>query len=126
VKGWSPVEHYRVAFQDIFENIPDDGFLFIYQLTGAFYRFYDTALNQFANNKRLKEFCRHIFWQTALVHFEFGPYNDYRTTGVVHPLTEQVLTETTLLTFQHIAERFEGAATFCFYSFSLRRITWAP
>ena len=34
-------------------------------------------------------------------------YGDNRTTGVVNTLTEQVLTETTLFTFDHIGQRFQ-------------------
>ena len=38
------------------------------------------------------------------MQFQFGTYHDHRTTGIVNPLTEQVLTEAALFTFQYIAE----------------------
>ena len=34
-------------------------------------------------------------------------YGDYRTTGVVNTLTQQVLTETTLLTLDHVGQGFQ-------------------
>ena len=34
-------------------------------------------------------------------------YHDHGTTGVVNALTQQVLTETTLLTFNHVSKRFQ-------------------
>ena len=50
----------------------------------------------------------HFFRQTALVNFQFRSNNDNGTTGIVNTLTEQVLTETTLLTAQHFRQRLEG------------------
>ena len=35
--------------------------------------------------------------------------HDHRTTGVIHTLAEQVLTETTLLTFDHVSKRLQWA-----------------
>ena len=62
---------------------------------------------QFGINKRLKQFQRHLLRQTALMQFEFRTDGNNRTTGVVNTLTKQVLTETTLLTFEHIGQRFK-------------------
>ena len=50
------------------------------------------------------EFERHFLRQTALVHFEFRSDNDNGTAGVVNTLTQQVLTETALFTFQEIGK----------------------
>ncbi|MNJ67978.1 hypothetical protein D3C77_641900 [compost metagenome] len=36
-------------------------------------------------------------------------YGDYRTTRVVNTFTQQVLTETTLLTFDHVGQGFQRA-----------------
>ena len=52
--------------------------------------------------KRLKQLKRHFFRQTALIYFKLRTYNDNRTSRIVNTLTEKVLTETSLLTFQHI------------------------
>ncbi|EMG20132.1 hypothetical protein LEP1GSC150_4059 [Leptospira interrogans serovar Copenhageni str. LT2050] len=38
--------------------------------------------------------------------FEFGTDYDHGTTGVIYPLTEKVLTETTLFPFEHVGDRF--------------------
>ena len=116
VQRRSPVEHYRVTAKDIFEDLPDDRVFPVDQFLGRFHRFNDTALDQFPDNERLEQFSSHPFRQTAFVQFERRADHDNRTTGVIHTLTEQVLTETALLAFQDIAQRFQGAAAFRFYS----------
>src|SRR5690606_19442738 len=45
--------------------------------------------------------------QTALVQLQGRADGDYRTTGVVHALAEQVLTETTLLALDHVGQGLE-------------------
>ena len=58
--------------------------------------------------KRLEQFQRHFFRQAALVQLQFRSDHDNRTTGVVDTFTKQVLTETALFSFKHVAERFQG------------------
>jgi hypothetical protein len=58
-------------------------------------------------DERLEQFERHFLRQTALVQFQFRANHDNRTTRIVDAFTEQVLTETTLLAFQHVGERFQ-------------------
>ena len=41
------------------------------------------------------------------MHFHLGAYHDYRTAGIVDTFTQQVLTETALLAFQHIGQGFQ-------------------
>src|SRR5690606_33647848 len=61
----------------------------------------------FAENKRLEQLQCHFLGQTTLVQTQGWPHNDHRTTRVVNALTEQVLTETTLLTLDHISQRLQ-------------------
>jgi hypothetical protein len=63
---------------------------------------------QFVINERFKQLKRHFLRQTALMQFQFRTHHDDRPTGVIHAFTEQVLTETTLLPFEHIGEDFRG------------------
>ncbi len=112
VQGRGAVQQHRVAFQHVFQNIPNHGILAVHNFLGRFYGLDNTTLDQLADDERLEQFRRHVLRKTALVQFQFGTHHDHRTTGVVHTLTEQVLTETALLAFQHIRERFEGAVAF--------------
>ncbi|MNC20600.1 hypothetical protein D3C75_685560 [compost metagenome] len=70
-----------------------------------------TFINQLFHNKRLEKFESHFLRKTALVHLQIWSYNDNGTSGVVNTFTEQVLAETSLFTFQHMAERFERTVT---------------
>src|SRR5699024_11322724 len=60
------------------------------------------TFNKLFHDERFEEFERHFPRQTALVHFEGRAYDDNRTAGIVDTLTEQILTETSLLTFEHV------------------------
>ena len=59
------------------------------------------------DNKRLEELDCHLLRQTALVDLKAGTYNDNGTAGVVNTLTQEVLTEATLLTAKHLGEGLE-------------------
>src|SRR4051812_41679077 len=96
----STVEENRMSFQNIFKNIPNNSVFTVNNFLRALYGLYNTALNHLADDERLEELCCHIFRQTALVQFQFRSYNNYRTCRIVNTFTEQVLTETSLLSFQ--------------------------
>ena len=108
VEGRCTVEEYRMFFDNFFENIPYDGACTFYHAfstlnIGSFATVYQTF-----HNERFEKFQSHFFRQAALMHFQFRTYYDYRTTGVVNAFTQKVLTETTLFTFEHIGQRFQG------------------
>ena len=100
VKRWCTVEEHGVTFHNEFEDVPNNGITTIDDFLRTLHGLDDAAFNEFANNERFIEFCCHEFGQTAFSHFEFGTYNDYGTTRIVDTLTEEVLTETSLLTLQ--------------------------
>ncbi len=107
VQGRRTVQHNGMVFNDHFQCIPNLGL-------GAFHHFscgFDIARNacfdQTFHNKGLEQLQCHLFRQTALVNFEFGTDNDNRTARIVYTFTEQILTETSLLTFQHVGKRLQ-------------------
>ena len=104
VQRRSTVQHDRMTLQYILEDIPYDGFLAVHQFPGGFHRFHDTPLDQLTNDEWLEQLGSHILGKTALVQFQLGAYHDHGTAGIVHTLTQEVLTETTLLAFQYIGE----------------------
>ena len=38
-------------------------------------------------HKRFEKFGSHVLWQPALMHLQFRPYYDYRSTRIVNPLS---------------------------------------
>src|SRR5690606_29326901 len=66
-----------------------------------------TTVFQLRKDERLEQFQRHFLRQTTLVQTQLRTHGNYGTTRVVHALTQQVLTETTLLTFDHVSQRFQ-------------------
>ena len=107
VKGRRTVQENRV-FTDYFsENVPNLWQFALNHFLGSFNGSRETAHFQLAKNERLEQLKCHFFRQTALVQTQGRTYGNYRTTRVVNTLTEQVLTETTLLTLDHVSQGFQ-------------------
>ena len=104
VKGRCTVEEHGVSLHDVLEDVPDDGLAAIDNLLGALDGLDNAALDELADDEGLVELGCHEFGQTALAHLELWTYNDDGTCGVVDTLTEEVLTEATLLTLEGVGE----------------------
>ena len=105
VQGRCTVKHHRVILNDHFQRVPNGRVVgTLHHLTGRFNVRGHAGLYQPLHHKGLKQLDRHFLRQTALVHLQFRANHDYGTAGVVDTLTQQVLTEATLLTFQHIGQ----------------------
>src|SRR3989338_7638846 len=65
------------------------------------------------DDERLEQLQGHVLRQTTLIKVELRANDDNRTAGVVHALTQQVLTETALLALEHVSERFQRALLSC-------------
>src|SRR4051812_25791974 len=103
------VQKNRMLFHHFIENIPNFFFFLFHHLLCTFDGGDVTALFKLIEDERFEELERHLLRQAALVQLKVGTYYDHRTTGVVDALTEKILTETTLLTLEHIAQRTKRA-----------------
>ena len=66
---------------------------------------------EFFHNKWLKQLDCHFFRKTTLINLKFRTYDDNGTSWIVNTFSEQVLTETSLFTFQHIGKGFQSTVT---------------
>src|SRR5579859_1220267 len=107
VQGWCAVQQHGVILNHLFEYIPHFRLDALYETFGTLDIVCEILLHQFAHDKWLEQLQGHTFWQAALMQFEFWPHHDNRTARVVNAFTEQVLTETTLFTLEHIGKAFE-------------------
>ena len=107
VQCWCTVQQYRVFADNFVQDIPDNSFFTLNHFLRGFDGGGQATQFQLAVNERFEQLQRHFLRQTALMQTQVWTYGDYRTTGVVNTLTEQVLTETTLLTFDHVGQRFQ-------------------
>ena len=112
----STVQQYRMSFHYMFQNIPDHRFLAVNDLLGRLNSLNDTTFDELTNNKRLVQFGSHQFRNTAFTHSQFRTYDDYRTSRVVNTFTQQVLTETSLFTFQAVRQWLQRAVGICLHS----------
>ena len=58
-------------------------------------------------NEGLEKFQSHFFRQPALMKFQFRADYNNSTSGIIYSFPQQILTETSLLTFEHIANGLE-------------------
>ena len=109
VERRSTVEHNRMILDNVFEDIPYDIGSTLYHslccLDVLRMSFEDETLHY----ERLEELKSHLLRETALVHLQFRSYNDNGTAGIVNTLTEKVLTETALLTFEHVGQGLKSS-----------------
>ena len=122
VQRRSTVHQHGVSLDDILQNAPDNGVFAVDDLLGRLHRLDDAALDKLADDERLVEFGSHIFRDTHFVHLQLGADDDDRTGRIVDALTEQVLTETALLTLQRIRKRLERTVRFVLDSIALARV----
>jgi len=109
VKCRSTVQQYWMAFHYVFKNIPDHRLLTVHDLLSRLHSLYDTSLDQLTDNERLVQFGSHQFRNTTFMHSQLRANNNYRTGRIVNAFTQQVLTETSLLTFQAVRQRLQRA-----------------
>ena len=100
-----------MALGHLSEDIPHHGFSGFDLLLGTADSVSDLTIFQVTDDEGLKENHSHLLGQTALVDLQFGTHNDDGTTGVVNTFTQQVLTETALLTFEHIRNTLQGTVS---------------
>ena len=111
VQRRSTVQHNRMLLDHAFQHIPDlrshllDHALRILDIMGV------TLLNQFLHDERFEQLQRHLLRQTALIEFQLRSDDDYGTAGIVDTLAQQVLTESALLTLQHVGQGFQSPSS---------------
>ena len=116
VERGSTVEKHGMVLYYRFECIPYLGtcllhlFLCVLDIGGAL------RLDEALHNERLEELESHFLRKSALINLQRRTYDDNGTSGIVDTLTEQVLTEASLLTAEHLGKRLErtvaGAACY--------------
>ena len=99
VKGWSTIQKHWMVFNDLFQDVPNNRVLLLDHFFGLLDGRAVPGLLQPVIDERLEKFERHLLGQAALMKLELRADNNDGTPGVVHALTEQVLTETSLLAF---------------------------
>ena len=107
VQGRGPVEQYRPFLDYFFQDV-------VYLGLGSFHQSPCTLdirrqslCYEPAHDERLEQFQGHTARQAALIQLEFGAANDYRASGVIDTLTEQVLAETSLFAAEHVGQRLQ-------------------
>ena len=112
VKRRGTVQKNGMTFHHILQDVPNNWFATVYNLLGTLYGLDDATLNEFTDDKRLIKFSSHQLRQTALAHLQLRADNNDRTCRIVNTLSEQVLTETSLLSFKRVGKRLQGTVAF--------------
>ncbi len=109
VQGRCTVEEHRMLLHDFVEHREDFGSFRFHEHLGFLDIVDHVLLDKFFHYKRLEKLERHLRGKTALPHLEFRTYHDYGASRVIDPFSEKVLPEPSLLSLEHVRERFERA-----------------
>src|SRR5690606_10491347 len=103
------VEEHGVLLDALVQGVPHLGRLALDQALGALDRGHVPVELELVVDERLEQLQRHLLGDAALVELELGAGHDDRATRVVHALSEEVLTEATLLATEGVREGLERA-----------------
>ena len=103
------IQKNRMAFGDLFQHVPNFAGLAFDHLLGAAHSVHIAELFQAADDERFEQDESHLFRKTALVELQFRTDHDDGTARVIDALAKQVLTETSALALEHVAQRFQRA-----------------
>ena len=107
VKRRSTVQKNRMVLDNRLKGVPDLGACLFHFLLGIFYIGCALRFHEALHNERLEKLESHFLRQSALIYLQRRTYDDNGTSGIVDTLAEQVLTEASLLTAEHLGKRFE-------------------
>ena len=105
------VEQHGVLGDDLFEDVPHLDALALDHALCRLDVLRVVQIDQTLHHERLEQLESHQLGQTTLVQLELRTDDDDGTTRVVDALTEQVLTEATLLALEQIAQGLQRAVT---------------
>ena len=115
VQGWCTVEEHRMSLHHVLQNVPHHRLLRIHNLLGALHGFDHASFDHLADDEWLVQFRGHVLGHATLVELEVRSHDDDRTRRVVHTLSQQVLTETPLLSFQAVAQGLQWTVALCLH-----------
>jgi hypothetical protein len=101
------VQQHRMALGHFFENVPNLRRLALDHLLRAAHGVDVAEILQPANDERLEQTSAIFFGKPHWCSFQFRPDDDDGTARVIDALAEQVLTETSALALEHVAQRFQ-------------------
>ena len=107
VKSRRTVQHHRVTLSHLFENVPNLIVLALQHLLRALDGIGITEFLEPANNERLEKLQSDLLGQSTLVQLQLRANRNNGTGGVVHALTKEILTETSLLALDHVGQGLE-------------------
>ena len=103
------VEQNRVILDDVIKNVPYFRLRSLYHDSCLLCVLSELSVSKLLHDERLEELKCHCLRKSALVELQIRSYYDYGTSGEVDSLSEQVLTESSLLTLEHVGQGFELA-----------------
>ena len=106
MKRRGTVQQNWVLANHLGQDIPNLRWLTLNHFLSGFDRARQTSVLELAKNKGLEQLKRHLLRQTTLVKLQGWTRHDHRTARVINTLSEKVLTETALLTLDHVSKRF--------------------
>ena len=116
------VQEDRMVLDYVFKCVPNLGACLVNLLLCVSDVGSVLGFNKAFHNERLEELERHFLRKTALINLQRRSYDDNGTSGIVNTFTEQVLTETSLLTAEAFRERLQRTVGRARYGLSVSAV----
>lgn len=87
VKRWGAVKHNRMAFDDLFKNVPNLRLDFFYHPLCTLDIMSVFIFYELLHDKGLEQFKRHLLGKSALGHFKVRTNDNNRTSRIVDTLS---------------------------------------
>ncbi len=105
------VQHNRVLLDDIFQYIPDLRIKLFHHLLGVLDIVCHLPEYKLLHDKWLEQLNGHFLRKTTLINLQFRSIDDNGTSGIIDTFSEEVLTEPSVLSLQHVGQRFQCAVS---------------
>ncbi len=109
VQRGSAVQQHRMLANYFFQNVPNHGLLLLNHFLGLLDGGAVALRFEAMIDERLEQLERHFLGQAALVQLEFRAHDDDGASRIIDALSEQVLAEAALLSFERVGKRFQRA-----------------
>ena len=111
MQGGRTVQQDRMFLNNLIQYVPNFGTHLFYHTFCTLDVMGHAVFHQTLHDERLEQLQCHLLGKTTLIELQFRTHYNNTSSGVVHSFSQQVLSETTLFSLQHIGQGFQRTGT---------------
>ena len=104
MQSWRTIEKHVVMLNNFIQNFICFFSFSIHHSSSSSNIMCKFFFNKLIDNKRFEKFQSHLLRQTSLMKFKLRSNHNHRSSRIIHAFSKQVLTETSLFSFESISQ----------------------